>query len=166
MDEEWSVIPEFPNYLISPSGEIFNRKYDMFMRSRPNNFGHFKIALTDDKTGERYDRSVVKLVAEAFVDRPDELCNQIVVLDGNFANVHASNLMWRPKAFAWKYTRQLKQQQPLPYRNLRVRNIDTNARYPSIVDCGMTEGLLFKEIWRSTYEGTQVYPYGHKYEII
>lgn len=166
VEEEWGIIPEFPNYMISSKGRIYNRRYDLEMRVSKNNFGHLKITLTDEETGERYDRSVVKLVAETFCEPPNSLCDRIVVLDGDLTHAFAENLVWRPRSFAWQYSRQLKEDQPRHYHNLRIMNKQTGVRYSSVIQTGMTEGLLFDDIWRSTYTGDVVFPHSYSYEVI
>lgn len=164
-EEQWQVIPEFPNYEISNLGTIYNRIKHQTMRTSMNNFGHMKITLTRwDKT--RHTRSVAQLVAEAFVSPPTLLCDQIVMLDGDFSNVAAYNLAWRPNGFVWRYTRQLKTFQPTYYKNLPVINTVTGQEYDSIVDAGMQEGLLFQDIWRSTYTGEGIFPQGFAFEIL
>lgn len=135
------------------------------MRTSKTNFGHTKITLTD-YDGQRYTRSVALLVAQAFVTRPNYLSDYLVVLDGDFSNVEASNLAWRPRGFAWNYTHQLKIPQPNHYRNLPVRNIITGSEYNSIIEAGIAEGLLFEDIEMSTYKRNEVYPHGSIFEVI
>lgn len=175
--EEWSVISEFPYYSISNLGRVFNERYNHIMRPSVNNHGHLKITLAREESffneltkeveicTNRYTRSVARLVAEAFVEVPNSLCNEVVVLDGRFQNVVATNLVWRPRWYAWKYTRQLKTKQPIYYRNLRVLNLVTKVEYDSIVEAGMSEGLLFDLIWESTYTQKPLFPYGHIFEV-
>ena len=165
IDEAWAIIPEFPNYQISSLGRVYNVKRDQMMSVSVTNHGHPKITLTDFD-GERYTRSVALLVAEAFVPGRDMLSDQVVVLDGDLNHVEAFNLVWRPRWFAWKYTRQLKIDQPLHYRNLPVLDVTTQLEYDSIVQAGMSEGLLFTAIWRSTYTGHPVYPTDSVFEVI
>ncbi len=78
----------------------------------------------------------------------------------------ADNLAWRPERFAWLYTRQMKKPQPVYYKNLEIHNHTTDRYYESIIDAGITEGLLFADIWRSTYTGETVFPYGHQFEVV
>ncbi len=104
-------------------------------------------------------------MAQAFVPSPNVLCDQVVLLDGTLTNVMAENLVWRPQWYAWKYARQCKIEQPRHYWNLAVENIDTGVRYQSIIEAGISEGLLFDSIWRSTYSGDPVYPNNHIFEI-
>lgn len=161
----WRTIPEFPRYEISDEGEIYNTYYRQMMRTSFSNHGHLKITLTDDR-GRRHTRSVALLVAEAYVPVPNYLCNYLIVLDGNLEHVAATNLAWRPRGFAWEYTHQLKVDQPLHYRNLPVRDLVHNFNYNSIIEAGIEEGLLFKDIWQSTYTEGEVFPTGAVFEVM
>lgn len=177
MDEEWRQIEEFPLYDVSNLGRIYNRRTEQIMRTSVTNFGHMKVTLTLEGEGrpvtfydknnieqerleKRFTRSVPRLVADAFLGKGNILWDQVIILDGNSQNVCVDNLAWRPRTFAWKYTRQLKTQQPRHYETLPVINVNQNVRYNSIVEAGMTEGLLFQDIWRSTYSGDRVFPTG------
>ena len=164
VEEEWKIIPEFPDYLISNLGNVYNRKRHHILQTNKNNYGHLKINLVFN--GKTYTRSVAFLVAQAFVEPPNYRCDHLIVLDGILENVEASNLAWRPRSVAWKYTHQLKQYQPTYILNLPVQNINTGKKYSCIMEAGINEGLLFADIWRSTYTGDRTYPYGHVFEII
>lgn len=165
-EEQWATIPEFTSYDISNFGRIYNHMNRRFMKTSDTGFGHVKITLKSDWSSDRYTRSVAQLVAEAFVMPPNILCDQVMALDGNHHNVEAENLVWRPRWFVWKYSRQLKEMQPIYYQNLAVMNTVTGITYNSIVDAGMTEGLLFADIWRSTYKGNPVFPHGSVFEVV
>lgn len=162
--EQWREIPEFPNYEINPLGEIYNRRTRSLMRINPTNHGHMKITLTAENR-RRHDRSVSLLVADAFVRPPSFMCDTVIVLDGDLSNVRADNLAWRPRWFAWKYSHQLKVDQPLFYRNLQVRNMVNGIDYECVVHAGMCEGLLFEDIWRSTHSGAFLFPTGSTFEV-
>lgn len=163
-EEQWKIILEFPDYQISNKGRVWNEKLGLMMSTTPNNYGHVRISLTKSPR-DRYTRSVAQMVAEAFVEPPNLLCDCVVVLDGDLTNLVAENLVWRSESFAWKYTHQLKTPQPLHYRNLSVMNLNTRIEYGSVIETGMTEGLLFDDIWRSTYNHDPIYPYGHVFEV-
>lgn len=163
-EARWRTIPEFPRYEISDQGEIYNCHYRQMMRTSLSNHGHVKITLTDD-VGCRHTRSVALLVAEAFVPAPNRRCDYLIVLDGDLQRVEASNLAWRPRWFAWKYTHQLKVDPPHHYRNLPVHDLVNNYVYNSIIEAGIEEGLLFDDIWRSTYMESEVFPTGAVFEV-
>ncbi len=171
--EVWKSIPGFPNYNISNLGNVYNIREQKIMRTSVNNFGHVKISLqtfvTDEEGNvikERFTRSVATMVAEAFVEAPNWMCDRVIILDGEFSNVIAINLAWRPRWYAWQYTRQLKVPQPVHYHNLAVHNITTDYYYNNIIEAGMLEGLLFEDIWRSTYTGVNLFPHGFVFEIV
>lgn len=164
-EELWEEIPGFSNYLISSLGQIFNRRTGNVMVPSQNNHGHTKISLVTDK-GTRHTKSVALLVAEAFVEKPNLFCDQVVILNGDLTHVASYNLVWRPRWFAWKYSTQLKSYPPQHYSSARVKNINSGVNYPDILTAAQTEGLLYDDIWRSTYSGSAVYPYNHRFEIV
>lgn len=166
IQEQWRNIPDFSNYDVSNFGRIYNSKRDVIMQTSRTSFGHIKITMSADWDGKRYTRSVAQLVAQAFVAAPNYLCDHVVQLDGNLSNVMFDNLAWRPRGFAWKYTHQLKCNQPIYYKNLPVMNMITEAEYDCIIDAGMSEGLLFDDIWRSTYTGAEIFPDDAVFEVI
>lgn len=162
--EEWSAIPGFPRYLISSEGRVYNQNNNQYMRWSPNNYGHPKISLMTER-GSRYTRSVAFLVAKAFVEPPNDLCDRIIYLNGELDDVRAENLAWRPRWFGWKYSRQMKVQQPEYYRNLPVVNLETNVEYENVIEAGLLEGLLFDHIWHSTYSSAPVFPNGSVWAV-
>lgn len=164
--EQWKEIRGYSDYSVSNLGRIFNHRTDRVMRTSRTNHGHVKITLVMDNTRRRFTMSVATLVANAFVEAPNLLCDHVVILDGDLGNVEASNLVWRPRWFAWKYAHQLKVQQPVYYHNLPVYNPVRRIEYPSIVSAGMHEGLLFADIWRSTYSGARLFPTDSVFEIV
>lgn len=162
--ERWVDIEDFPMYQISDQGRIYNSRTRQLMKVSQTNHGHTKISLMRSD-GTRHDRSVPLMVAQAFVAAPNYMCDYLIVLNGDLLDVKASNLAWRPRWFAWKYTRQLKIPQPMHYHNLHVLNISTGDEYDCIVDAGIAEGLLFDNIWVSTYTENEVFPNGHVFQI-
>ena len=166
MDEEiWKIIPEFPDYLISNYGNVYNRRRNHMMSTSRTQWGHVKISLRSDTDGERRTLSVAQLVAEAFVEPQNHRCTHVILLDGDLNNVIASNIVLRPKWYAWKYMHQLKQTHPVHYYNLPVIDVKSGKRYESIIEAGMTEGLLFDDIWRSTYTGVSIFPNVSVFEV-
>lgn len=163
--ETWREIEGYSSYEISDLGNVFNVRRNAMMRTSVNNHGHLKISLVDDY-GERHTLMVASLVAEAFVEPPEPNCDHVCILDGDQLNVAADNLTWRTKGFVWKYIRQLRIDQPVYYKNLPVINQRTGDRYNSIMNAGMHLGLLFDDIWRSTYTGARIFPYGDSFEVV
>lgn len=165
IDEVWVSIPDFEYYKVSSLGRIYNERFDHIMSVSYTNHGHAKITLLSPDLGERFTRSVANLVAEAFVEKPNSQCDEVILLDGDLSNVAAYNLAWRPRWYAWKYTHQMKTPQPRHYKNLGVMNVVTGERYSCVVEAGMAEGLLFELIWRSTYTRERLFPTGAAFEV-
>lgn len=165
MEEEWKDIDGFPRYQVSSEGRIYNKATNRYMSPSTNQYGHLKISLMTE-SGGRHDRSVVTLVARAFIEKPNPACDRVICLNGDLSDARSENLAWRPRWFGWKYSHQLKTQQPAWHRNLAVINQETNEVYENIVEAGMAEGLLFEQIWHSTYSGGPVYPTGHHWSVV
>ncbi len=72
------------------------------------------------------------------------------VLDGMHGNFHVS----------------LDYINPIFYKNLAVHNLVTDSYYESVIEAGMTEGLLFDDIWRSSYTKAALFPHGSIFEVI
>lgn len=165
MRELWKDIPNFSRYQISNYGRVWNVVFKMPMKTSKTQAGNIKISLIDDENNRR-SMSVALLVAELFVERPNDRCVDIILIDGDLSNVAAYNLAWRSRRGAYLYTRQMRTEQPIYFYNLKIRNNTTGREYKNIIEAGVTEGLLFQDIWESTYNGKRVFPYGHTYEII
>lgn len=161
----WAEIPGFSMYHVSDYGQIYNVRYHRMTKISQTNQGNSKISLIAD-TGIRHTVSVARLVAEAFVEPPNHMCETPIHLDGDLMNVAAYNLVWRTPRQAWLYARQMRTEQPAHFGRLKIRNISRGLIYNSIIEAGMEEGLLFRDIWESTYNGKRVPPHGFTYEII
>lgn len=167
--EEWAPVERFPYYQVSTLGRIYSELTETFIQGSRTQWGHRKVNLRDEDGGV-HTVGMALLVAQAFVEPPNPLCDQVILLDGDLWNVAAYNLAWRTRRHAWLYAHQLRNQQPLHYQNLRVANLDRNIEYRSIVDAGMAEGLIFDDIYKSCYtvrsrSQYRVQPYGHRFDI-
>lgn len=161
--EIWKQIPEFPDYEVSNYGRIAKIGSDRPMRMSFTGHGHGKISLLCD--GDRRTRSVALLVAQAFVEPPNELCDTVMVLNRHFEECAAYNLVWRPAWFVQNYSRQFKNQVPIHFQNLPITNVTRGINYPNIIETAMAEGLLFKDIWVSTYSESVVWPVMCQYVV-
>lgn len=160
----WKVIPGFPAYVVNNMGQVLNIETDRLMQLSFTLQGHAKVSLVGLEG--RQTLSVARMVAEGFVLRPNPLSDAVIVLNGNQADLRAENLAWRPMSFAWKYTRQLKEQQPIYYFNLSVQDIVEGWHYRNIIEAGQKLGLLYNDIWRSTYTGDTVYPGNSIFRVV
>lgn len=166
-EELWEPITGFRTYSVSNLGNVKNNQTKRLLSTSLNNYGQVKISLWSDETGQRHTKLVCTLVAEAFVyDRPDPRCNTPVILDNKLTNVRADNIVWRPRWFAWKYLHQFKTPIHRYYYTVPILNIQEDVMYESVVQCGKTEGLIFDDIWESTYKAIEVYPHLSVYQVV
>jgi len=88
--EDIAKIAGFP-YLIYRDGRLWSMHKDRFLKPSPNSSGYLNIILCNN--GERKSALIHRLVAEAFVDKPEpDLC--VNHKDGNKTNNHYENLEW------------------------------------------------------------------------
>ena len=104
MQVEWRQIREFPNYSVSNSGYVRNDDTGRIMAASVNQHGVVHVGLM--RGPRQHKKSLALIVAEAFVERPNEAFDTPIHLDGNRHNNDTSNLLWRPLWFARKFNRQ------------------------------------------------------------
>lgn len=163
METEWRTIPEFPEYLVSNTGEVVNGKTGKWMQLSSTQRGAVKVGLVHH--GKQYTRSVSVLVADAFVPGRDAIYDTPIHLDGDKTNNRADNLAWRPRWFALAYTKQF----DAISENDRLgplRDIATDQRYYDIVEAGTLHGLLFTDIRRAIVMKESVFPTIQRFEWV
>lgn len=155
MTEEWVVVDEFQNYIVSTYGRVINSTTGRLVKPNYTTQGALKIALAKD--GQRYTRSLKVLVATAFVNGESATFDTPIQLDGNQDNVRADNLMWRPRWFAWKYTRQFTDCDKYRDDNLYL-HLRSGVFYKSMYEVGVTYGVLFKDVQRHIWYNVPLFP--------
>lgn len=144
MEILWAPIREFPDYSVSNYGDVVNEVTGRVLSQSTTTQGAYKVNIIHDR--RPHCRSVKVLVAEAFVEGQDETFDTPIHLDGNQYNCRSENLMWRPRWFAWKYTRQFVHLQP--YVSVGpILELESQVTYMTIYDAGTINGLLFQDIW-------------------
>ena len=100
-DEELTVLEEFPDYRIAPSGNIYNSR-NKLLSTHPDTKGYLTVTLYKDS--QRYTRRVHVLVAQTFLPIPEELQglkrSAIVVdhIDQDRCHCSVDNLQWVTQA--------------------------------------------------------------------
>lgn len=153
MEEEWRPVEAFPRYSVSDLGRVRNEDTDRILRVSQNRNGILYVPLRSDK--RQYNRSIAKLVLEAFVPRPNQYFDTPIYLNNQQLNCSLRNLMWRPRWFAMKYTMQFNQ-------NLRrypaIRDKWTEEVFPTIWHVVPVRGLLYMDVAISTQQHVGVFP--------
>ena len=92
VDNEWYPIPNFENYMINKSGDIYTKNHDKTISKKINN-GYERVELWTK--GKRYYKKVHRLLAEVFIpnDSPETKI-QVNHIDGNKRNNSLDNLEW------------------------------------------------------------------------
>lgn len=90
MKENWKKINDYPNYEISNLGNVKNAK-GKILKHRINKGGYLDINLYKDGKSKSY--LIHRLVAEAFIDNPNNL-PQVNHKDENRQNNSVENLEW------------------------------------------------------------------------
>lgn len=152
------VVDEFPDYYITQRGEVVNYTYNRNMTLSPTEHGDLTVGLMRD--GNQHRRSVKVLVARAFVEGETDIFNTPIQLDGNKNNLHAENIVWRPRWFAWKYTVQFNEPRPEWYDDGPIMDIVYAQRYHSVIEASMSNGILCEDIYESIHRGSMVFPTG------
>ena len=103
MSKFFKMIPGYNNYLVSENGEVYSIKSKKYIKPRINENNYLIIDLYKNNTRKTY--KLHRLVAQAFLDNPDNL-PQVNHLDGNKLNNNISNLEWctasQNTKHAWK----------------------------------------------------------------
>lgn len=159
---EWAQLREFPKYSVSDQGLVRNDDTERVMRTFQTGGGHHCVGLMNN--GRQYTRAVSRLVCEEFVpnERPDFFTTPIY-LNGDTSNCDAQNLLWRPRWFSLKHTRQFRIEQRLCNP---VREWDTGEEFHDLWVPVIRYGLLYLDIILAAYNRTSVFPTMQRFDWI
>lgn len=164
MLREWQELEEFPDYAVSEWGEITNMRSGVIRKLSINGQGIVKISLYNEQK-QLMTRSVSRIVAEAFVPRPDaEAFDTPIHLDGDQRNCRADNLLWRPRWFAIKYHKQFRQPEFHVARGTFIE-LDSEEVYDSIKEICIRNGLYWQDVIKCVTEETFVFPTWQKFRL-
>lgn len=159
--EQWVPLLGYPGYSISNLGTIRNDNRDRLLKVVRLKTNYTYVGLV--KEGVQVNRSVSKLVAEAFLPSPaTSTFTTPIHFDGDLANCRVDNLDWRPRWFAIKHTRQFRlslPDYPDPVREIKTREVFDNS-WKAVFKFG----LLYMDLILSIHNKTYVFPTMQSYE--
>lgn len=161
MHETWVRVEIAPEYLVSDQGRV--SKNGQILKSGHVTDGSRSVVLRDAK-GHR-PHLIRKLVAAAFCEPLTAQCDTVVHLDGDKENCNASNLVWRPRWYAWQYTHQFNESVRSRWM-YPIVNISTGEEFGSIIEAGMRYGMLWQAIYVSCIEHRITFPYGYEFRFV
>lgn len=160
---DWVPILDFPAYSVNRFGDV---KFEYFARlavPQINQTSCVYVALMRD--GKQNQRSLARIVARAFLEKPVFPFNTPIHLDGNRWNCAADNLMWRPRWFAVQYHRQFKYRYDKPI-NRPVMARDQDEIFPNSFEAAIRYGLLERDVVLSVYNNTYAWPNYMIFEVV
>lgn len=160
--EHWEWIEDFPTYKISDYGRVLNDDSGRILKESTTR-GLVKVGLMLDN--KQYTRSVALLVAETFVEGKTIIFDTPMHLDGNRSNNRADNLVWRPRWFAWKFSRQFVEFTSYMNRG-PIIDLENELLYPTFLDASIDNGILLEDIQTSITYKKKIFPTGQIFNLL
>lgn len=159
----WVPVEGFPGYSVNSLGQVRKDSSGRCLVTRINQYGVPYVGLMRD--WRQHIRSLPRLVALAFLPAPSATFDTPINLDGDRMNCRASNLMWRPRAYAVRYARQFEERYDNPIE-VPIRAVDTGEEYPDSFEAACQYGLLEREVVLSILNNTLAWPTYQRFELI
>lgn len=160
---DWKPVEGFPGYSINSLGQVCRDSTGRLLIPRYNQYGVPYVGLMRD--WEQCIRSLPRLVARAFLPRPNEIFDTPVQIDGDRSNCRADNLMWRPRWYAVLYNRQFEDRYENPIE-APVRAVNEGERFPNSLAAACRYGLLEREVVLSIVNRTPAWPTYQYFELV
>lgn len=162
-ENSWTEIEEFPGYYVNALGQIKNQ-HDRLMKYSKTQYGD--LTVTFRKDNKNYTRAVKVIVADVFVAGKTEDFNTPLQLDNDRSNVHAKNLVWRPRWFCWRYSSYMNNPNVVRQSSLSgpVQDRQSKIVYPNVIEAAKTLGILPNEIEKSLVNRIYVWPIWHMFD--
>jgi hypothetical protein len=163
VEETFVAIQGYPDYAISDHGRVMSLRRNRELTGTPNQWGVFSVGLTEDGLVTRI--PIKNLVARHFVDGESEIFNSPVLKDTDQRNLHWTNIVWRPRWFAWEYTHQWRVPETLLYHGSLV-DLDGGGAYDSPQECAMVNCLLVRDVVARALNGQRVPFTGQRFAFV
>ena len=163
--EHWLDIEDFNDYEVSDKGRIRNANTGRQLGIYDNGHGVLQVVMKRNR--QAVCRSVHRLVASAFIHpAPDD--SVPMHIDDDWTNNSADNLVWKPRWFAVKRTKQAMRSYPRDMRPIFM--VKTGGIYSNALECAKMIGgledlvlLTAQNEYGATYLGSQFEFYNEYY---
>lgn len=164
MSDQWVPVHGFPGYSVNPLGQVRRDSSGRILSPRFNQYGVPYVGLM--RGWQQCSRSLPRLVAQAFLDKPNEIFDTPVQIDGDRSNCHVDNLMWRPRWYAVLYNRQFDGERYDHPIDVAIRAIgDDEEVFPNSLVAACRFGLLEREVVMSVLNQTPAWPTYQYFEL-
>jgi hypothetical protein len=164
MKVEWKELEQFPDFLLSNEGVLYNSKTKKERSYQYNQQGIACVSLRDE-SGRQHTKGIAVMVADAFLPGKTDIFNTPTHLDGDRRNCRVDNLMWRPRWFAIKYHQQFTM--PHFLRNTtKFYCVDTDEFVEGMMAAAMRYGVLGKDVMSNSLNGQFVFPCTYVFERV
>jgi hypothetical protein len=153
--EEWVAVEGFPGYSVNTLGQVRKDSTGRVLHTRLNQYGVPYVGLM--RNWRQCIRSLPRLVATAFVSRPNDVFDTPINLNGDRTDCRVENLMWRPRWYAIHYVNQFQDRYDNPIDAL-IRDAETDDEYPNSMAAACANGLLEREVVLSILNRTLTWP--------
>lgn len=124
----------YGGYKVSDCGKVFSKRTGKEMSPSDNGRGYLIVCLSVG--GKRLTKAVHRLVAEAFVDNPEQL-QEVDHIDANKLNNHYTNLRWITRGGNIQHAYEKKCRSALGEDNARCKtDLVTVQQICSLIRCG------------------------------
>lgn len=148
----------FPNYFVYENGQIESLKTGRYLKRFYNQHGAAFVTLTSPE-GRRLHKTLVVLVAEAFLDVPPEGWDTVLRRDGTHRNTHYTNLAWRTRPYAIRYHKEIRHDTLHPFK-VYVKDPDHPGEpqeFPDLREVAMHYAVCETDLAKNMLHGTPLY---------
>lgn len=140
--EEFKLIKKFPNYKIGNNGTVINITRNT--KLNPINVAHGYLLVHLSRYNNRYDKLIHRLVAEAFIENPNNY-EEVDHIDGNIKNNNYLNLRWCTRKQNNEFELHKKHLSESCKYKIKLIQLDLNnniiAKYESIKQAHLLTGI-------------------------
>lgn len=175
---KFKEINDFPNYEVSDTGLVRNKRKNRLKEPGKDCRGYLKVDLY--KNSKRYTRKIHRLVAEAFIpNESPSYRREINHIDGNKQNNSVENLEWCTGSENMRHAIRIGLYTPKPSRGMlgrknpnagskgkSIRVVETGKHFKSIVACEKSMNGVRAKAITDCLHGRQKTHRGYHFEFL